>query len=203
MKKSWLITKESFDTLLAFLNPDRDLAADEYERIRKKLVAFFECRGCHFPEDLTDVTINRVAKRISEGVEIHTTKPSAYFFGVAYKVLQESWSDPSVKSLSLDDSSSQIRLIEKLTASGEAEAPPPAPDREMECLEQCLEQISSANRKLIIQYYQNVGGAKIRHRKQLAGQLGISGNALRIQALRIRKRLEQCVTDCLEQSSDT
>ena len=41
--------------------------------------------------------------------------------------------------------------------------------------------------------------AKIVHRKELAGRLGIAVNALRIKAHRIRVSLQVCVENCLGQ----
>ena len=196
-KKRWELTKEDLDSLLNALNPERELAAIEFEMIRERLIAFFECRGCHTPEDRTDITIYRVAKQISDGTKIRTGKPLNYFLGVAYKVLHEYWRDPSRKVESLDDPSVQEFLSQDNTKVRETEALPSAQEQEMDCLEQCLESLPSADRELIIRYYQNEGKAKIKNRKRLAEQLGIQINALRIRALRIRKSLEECVGERL------
>ena len=198
-KKRLELTKEDLDSLLNALNPDRDLAAIEFELIRKRLIAFFECRGCHTPEDCADITIYRVAKQISNGTKIHTGKPLSYFFGVAYNVLHEYWRGPSRKVESLDDPSVQELLSQNNTEVKETEALPAA--QEIDFLEQCLESLPSADRELIIQYYQDEGKAKIKKRKSLAEQLGIQLNALRIRALRIRKRLEECVGERLRRLS--
>ena len=83
------LTPEGFDALLAQLNPDRERAGEIYETIRRKLVRLFEWRGCGSPEDLTDETINRVARRLAEGVELRSSDPYGYFCGVAHLVYKE------------------------------------------------------------------------------------------------------------------
>ena len=63
MKTEWILTKESFDTLLAWLDANPDAAARKYEQIRTRLIKIFVCRGCLESEDLADETIDRVARR--------------------------------------------------------------------------------------------------------------------------------------------
>ena len=70
---------------------------------------------------------------------------------------------------------------------------------EFECLEQCLDELSSDSRKLVLEYYQHEKHAKIHHRRRLADELGIAANALRIRAHRMRRALRECVHNCLEE----
>src|SRR5690349_2354142 len=58
------IDRSAFDELLSWLAPDPDAAGQQYELIRRKLIALFRCRGCLSPEDLADETINRVIKKL-------------------------------------------------------------------------------------------------------------------------------------------
>jgi hypothetical protein len=46
MKKGWVLTQELFDTLLGWLDPDRERAGDKYETVRIRLIKVFTCRGC-------------------------------------------------------------------------------------------------------------------------------------------------------------
>jgi DNA-directed RNA polymerase specialized sigma24 family protein len=62
-----------------------------------------------------------------------------------------------------------------------------------------MEQLTSDNRQLVLQYYQDEKRAKIEHRKRLAEGLGIALNALRIRAHRIRLNLLECVQQCLQE----
>ncbi|HSE96730.1 MAG TPA: hypothetical protein VLD57_00580, partial [Blastocatellia bacterium] len=58
----------------------------------------------------------------------------------------------------------------------------------------------SPDRKLMLQYYQDERRAKIDHRIDLARQMGVSLNTLRMRTHRIRQKLQKCVIDCLKQS---
>src|SRR6266498_451331 len=69
-RQKWTLTQEAFDKLLLSLDSDRNSAGAIYSETRGKLTRFFEWRGCPFPEDHADETINRVAKRLVEGEEI-------------------------------------------------------------------------------------------------------------------------------------
>lgn len=83
LKKEWVLTREAFDKLLACLDRDRERAAEKYEEIRNALITFFEHRGCLSPQEYADETINRVARRLSEGKEIYANNAASYFYGVA------------------------------------------------------------------------------------------------------------------------
>jgi DNA-directed RNA polymerase specialized sigma24 family protein len=71
-------------------------------------------------------------------------------------------------------------------------------EAEYQCLEACLGNVSGETRDLVVRYYEMEGQAKIERRKQLAVELGIAVNALRIRAHRIRLGLQRCVRNCLE-----
>src|SRR5881392_2187662 len=83
----WTLTQEAFDKLLHALDGDRERAGNIYQETRSNLIRFFEWRGCPFPEDHADETINRVAKRILEGEKI--LNPAGYYLGVARMLLLE------------------------------------------------------------------------------------------------------------------
>lgn len=174
------LTPENFNDLLRFLGSDRDEAGKTYEAIRHRLLKIFTCRGCTQPEELADETINRVASKIPEIAGTYVGDPALYFYGVSRKVFFE-WL--------------KKRPIPK--------AVPPVPsseerELEFECLEKCLEKLTSRNRDLILEYYRTEEAGKIEHRRVLASRLGIGLNALRIRAHRIRNNVEGCVSDCLE-----
>jgi DNA-directed RNA polymerase specialized sigma24 family protein len=196
------LTPEGFDALLTQLSPDRDRAGEIYETIRRKLVRLFEWRGCGSPEDLTDETINRVARRLAEGVELRSSDPYGYFCGVAHLVYKEV----------LRRASREHRAI--VEGGG---WPPPAfddggerSDRRLDCLRRCLGQLAPEQRDLVLRYHQGKsnqgksgqgknepGENNIRNRQKLADEAGIPMNALRIRVHRLRRKLESCVHACL------
>ena len=182
-KKGWDLSQEAFDQLLFWLNPDREAAGTKYEEIRRRLIKIFTCRGCLTPQDLADDTINRVAKRVSEIAPSYVGDPALYFLGVAHNV-----------------------CLEYFRKKPEPEPPPPDDPSEQkekvdECLEECMQRLTPKTRELILDYYREEKHSKIDHRKELAQQLGIAMNALRIQAHRIRAKLQECVFDCLKQGA--
>jgi hypothetical protein len=69
-KKQWVITQDSFDKLLALLDPDRERAGEQYEKIRRKLVKHFLKRRCAHADECVDETFNRVAQKIFEGNKV-------------------------------------------------------------------------------------------------------------------------------------
>ena len=179
-KKQWELTQESFNQLLGWLNTDPDQAGKKYEEIRFRLIKIFTCRGCLVPEDLADETFNRVAKRVPEIAATYVGDPALYFFGVANNVHLEF-----------------LRRKRDPVPPRRPELPQES-ELEYQCLEQCMQRLSSRSRELIMQYYQDEKRAKIDHRKELAEKLGIALNALRIQAYRIRASLQECVFQSLQ-----
>ena len=182
MNKSWVLSQESFDALLDWLGPERDQAGNRYEEIRTRLIKIFTCRGCHEPEDLADETINRVTSRLQDIQGQFQGDRAKYFYGVANKVHLE-----YLRRKQLQDVAAPA--IDSLTV-----------EIEFTCLEECLDHLSSENRKLVLQYYQSERKARIEQRKSLAKELGIRLNALRIRAHRIRATLQECVQNCLDRN---
>jgi DNA-directed RNA polymerase specialized sigma24 family protein len=171
MHKNWVMSHESFDGLLEWLDSDRDKAGIKYEQIRTGLIKFFNCRTHCEAEDLADETINRVSSRLHEVKSQVTGERARYFFGVARKV--------------------QMEYLRRKTP----QAPPQssADSRPVEVEYRCLEEC-------IGKYYAADGRQKIEQRKLLAEKLGIAPNALRIRAYRIRAALQKCLERCVEES---
>lgn len=182
MKKNWVLSQESFDALLDWLDSNREQAGIKYEEIRRRLIKIFTGRGCVDSEDLADETINRVTSKLDEIENEFTGDRARYFYGVANKVLMEYLrrKPPQPPPLLASDSNRA--------------------EQEYRCLEQCIARLSDENRELLLEYYGAEGKAKIEKRKQLAEKLGIAPNALRIRAYRIRLALQECVENCVERS---
>src|SRR5947207_1372396 len=184
VRPRWALTQEAFDRLLASLGGNRESAGEHYLETRGKLVRFFEWRGCPFPEDHADETINRVAKRLVEGETI--LNPAGYCFGVARMLLLE------INKASLR----QQQALEELSESPITTNEPDEPDARVDRLRQCLRQLFPDDRELILQYYHGEKGVKIDCRKKLAERFGVSSNTLRMRVLRIRENLQRCFENC-------
>ena len=175
------IDQTTFERLLFWLNPDRDLAAQKYETIRRRLVEIFASRGFSDAEGLADETIDRVCSKVEKVSEGWVGDPAYFFLGVARKIM-------------LEKSKAAKNIL-----------PPPEPDedenerRELEdrCLEKCLAMFSQADRQLILKY---VDGKK-KERRELAQRLELTPNALRLRVHQIKKTIRPCVADCLEQKT--
>jgi DNA-directed RNA polymerase specialized sigma24 family protein len=184
IRRRWALTQEAFDSLLAALNEERNKAGEIYIEIRSNLIRFFEWRGCPFPEDHADETFNRVAKRVVEGEEIRN--PSSYCVGVARMLLLEINKERAREQLALGE----------IARSDSVYSPDTDTETRIECLRSCLRDLPTDNRELIVGYYQGEKSAKIQNRKQLSERLKIPGNTLRMRALRLRERLQDCVENC-------
>ena len=185
MSKEIVLTEELFEELLVWLDPDREIAGQKYENIRRGLVKIFINNGRHCVEDLADETINRVAIKLNQIKDDYHGDHCLYFYGVAKKIVHEDRRRTPVPlpvPLPIPDGNSDDDI-----------------EAEYECLDMCLEQLTRENRELILQYYQDEKRVKIDHRRRLAAKLGIPLNALRIRAYRIRNSLELCVRQCLVQ----
>ena len=173
------LSQEAFFRLLTRLNADPLLAGEEYEKLRARLIYFFERKGCRISAELSDETINRVARRMGEGLEIKDVFKFSY--GVARLVLLEHWNDPKREWDQLDE-----RLSSPKSDRG-------SDNHRLECMEKCLRALPPEDRDLIVK---NCSRDK-RGKEDLASSLGLTINALRIRVFRIRTRLQECREKCL------
>jgi DNA-directed RNA polymerase specialized sigma subunit len=73
-------------------------------------------------------------------------------------------------------------------------------EKEDWCLTQCLGNLPESERKLFELYFQGEKRVRINRRKQLAVELMLTANALRIRAYKLRKEMHQCLVTCLSQT---
>ena len=181
------LTAEAFQKLLDRLDPDEERAGERYEELRRTLTRFFEWRSAPFPEEHTDETLDRVARKLDEAVDIKNL--GGYCYEVARLVFLESLKghDRKRSSLSAD-------LLDRST--------PDTDDDQLQqfrlaCLDSCLRALPHDSRELILDYHQD-GIGRMGRRKVLAARLGLQRDALANRAQRVRNRLEVCVSSCLD-----
>lgn len=167
-------SQQAFDKLLAWLDPDRETAGEKYNKIQSKLIGIFACFGCD-AEDLSDKTFNVVISKIDWLTENYVGNPALYFYGVAKRI-----------------------YLEQLAKKPRPIIPPPDNCSEEEeqmhdCLEKSLDELSAADKKVVLQYHEGEKQEKINNRAKLARELGISRNALRIKVYRLHAGLRQRV----------
>jgi len=189
MARDSAIPPESFDEILAWLNPDRDVAASIYVQLREDLTKLFIWNHSPDPEGSTDEVFDRVAKKVHQLRQTYVGDPKLYFYGVARNIIKE--------------------LPKKIRSQTSLQGTEPATDprRETEqetaamredCLRSCLQKLSQDKRDLILAYYARDKQAKIDHHKEMAQRLGIKVETLRVNAYRIRETLEKCIGRCLD-----
>lgn len=176
------LTPEAFGKFLRWLSNDDEQAVREYQLIRKKVVRYFVQKSCPDPDQMFDEMVDIIVGKIDACADI--TSPLAYCFGVARNVWRQNLRENKSVVLEWDVASPQH------PDSNEHE-------RELQCLERCVDRLPFNDRDVITRYHQGQGLEKIETRKLLANGLG-GMNALRIKMCRIRKDLRRCVLDCLE-----
>ena len=177
------ITAEDFARLLARLHPDAEQAGQEYERLRRALLKFFDWRGAWLPEECADETIDRLARKLEQTAVENVPN---YAHGIARLVLLERRRWPVVSSIE--------GVKDGITA-----AIPPEPEEDngrLDCFDRCLDELSAEHRTLLLRYYEGERQAKISGRRRLAASIGVTDSALRNRVQRLRERLEACVRRC-------
>ncbi|MBL8175648.1 MAG: hypothetical protein JNK48_13325 [Bryobacterales bacterium] len=187
--QSWEIDRDALARLLAALDPDPARAALCYEELRQKLIRFFEWERSEMPDRDADETLNRVARRLAEGVEMRS--PGAFAHGIARFILREQAAAAKRKERALAEFVAQPRM-----------EPNPQDQALHNCLEHCLASLPPEARWLLEKYYSGAAGEQIPNRRALAEELRLGANALRNRVLRLRARLESCLNDCTKKHSD-
>jgi hypothetical protein len=174
-----------YEALLEWLAPGKPAESRRiFERIRGSLIRILASRGCPVPEDLADEAIERVARKAPELAKSYVGDPALYFHAVVRNVHRE-----------------YVRRRKPTTLDHEVPAVVQMDDtaeRNSRCLDRCLRTLSGVDQSLILDYYSRDRADKVAMRKRMAMQIGAGLNALRIRAYRIRERLFECVTHCLE-----
>ena len=174
------LDRQTFHSLLQALAPDFEEAGHTYEATRACLIRFFETCQCFPADELADETLDRVARRIYEGVTI--TDLRRYALGVARRV------------------ASEYRKTLRVATSLPYFLPQSAPHEEdrlsaqLDALERGLERLPGTERDLVLSYFRQEGAP--RSRRQLSQEFGLSRVALRVRVHRIRKKLEVMLADC-------
>ena len=184
MKRERDPTPAEFEKFLAWLDPERDEAARQFERIRKRLIQIFIARGCIDAEMLSDEVINRVCVRI-EQVKLNYPDPLRCCVGFVDNVHREYLRDERKKD-NVNWPPSRRSTVEL--------------EREDTCLNECLDELTTSDRQLVERYFQGEKGIRIAGRRRLALERKLTSNALRIQAFKLRKKLRSCFNACLQRA---
>jgi len=191
------LTKEKFDRFLAWLRPDRDLAGEKYEVIRRGLTKYFARQTCHgyfncpHADELTDETINRVVSKMDEVTDQYC-EPERRIFAFAKYVRMEhlrNMEPESLRPVFADQTDDRLEVAREK-------------ERRAHCHGQCLGQLSKKDRYFITEYFNYSGQERIERRRKLATELEITQDNLAVRALRLRRSLHDCLLKCLQIMSD-
>lgn len=175
------LTTEIFANLLNLFSGDPDTAAVEYTRLHEALIRYFETKGVSEPHLAADETIDRVAEKLSQSAEIKDI--FKYAFGVARYVALENYRRERF-ALRVAD-----QWLSKAMAATET-------DGDFEVLRDCFRGLYPKEQRLLLEYYSaELEKGKAEFRRQLAEREKVSLNTLRIRVSRLRKRLEDCLSD--------
>lgn len=188
MARDSALPPESFEEILAWLNPDREVAGAMYVQLRHDLAKLFLWRRCGDPEGMTDEVFDRVSKKVHDVRPTYVGDPRLYFLGVANNLIKENF-----KKLKTHVPLEEVDLTLQQTTERE-----PEDEAIYDCLQLCLQKLNTETRAMILAYYAKEKQAKIDHRSELAERLGISVETLRVRVYRIRVSLEECIERCLK-----
>ncbi len=187
------LTAVQFDELLRRLDGRVERAGEKYETIRWKLVKFFQWSSCVAAEDLADVTLNRVARKLtSEGDTIQNIESFAW--GVAKKIRHEA-RKKDVKTIYLPDLTDQNTMSDA-GATTAALHKKIQTQQQLRHLHHCLQRLPAEDRTLFVAYRLDKGHYK-ENRNNLAKRFGLTAGALRVRIIRVREKLEACMARCL------
>jgi RNA polymerase sigma factor (sigma-70 family) len=167
---------EAWHQFLALLSPDRAGAAARYRDLRRRLVDLFRWRGLAGADDLADEALERAVKSVAAGDEIRSI--TGYVCGIANR-------------LALEAARREAKVV-PLSEQTDRQIADEDGRQRLDSLERCLERLPTQTRQMLLRYYA-VGPERIGDRRQIADELGIGLNALRIRMHRLRATLETCL----------
>jgi DNA-directed RNA polymerase specialized sigma24 family protein len=186
------LTPAAFSRLLEWLDDGTDSRGEAYLEMRRRLVAYFDRRNRPSADTLADETLDRVGKTLEKSGSIAVTPPARYCYVVARFVLLEDIRRAR-RNVPFDEARGPITNGSGTAADADEEL---TRERCLACLDRCLLKLRPEQRELIVEYYRDAKRQKIDRRRELAGRLGITMNALAIRVCRLRDSLEACVGTC-------
>jgi DNA-directed RNA polymerase specialized sigma24 family protein len=133
---------------------------------------------------------DRVSRKLKKGEvsESYEGDKVFYFLGFARNIRHEYYKEPKLNEL-------PTPIVEPEENKNDPDA-----EEELECLDQCIDELPNEKRRLVIEYYLFEKAEKIEHHKKLATQLGIDIKVLRLRVHRTREQLRPCIEACLRRS---
>lgn len=190
-----MLTSETFERLLAWLDADRERAGEKYRHIHRTLIQIFVWNRCTDAEAWADEVVDRVVEKLPELAADYKGNPALYFYGVAKRAANECRREQFAHeplSPTMDPPAPEVGSEEE-ELSEEEKTPSPLG----ECTAGCMAGLKRAERKLLQRYYLWRGQKKIDAHRDLAEEMGLKPGALRVKVHRARAKLDECIVDCM------
>jgi len=184
-RPKWQLSGNAFNGLLDSLAADREEAGEAYLQLRRNLVRFFEARGFSSSDDHADQVLDRLARKLESGEPIENT--STYALGIARMYVLELRKSPDSKV------TNDLPEVPTLPNTDDEDG-----ERQLACVDECLEKLPADHKQLVLSYYKGRTSEKIQNRRRLSADLGIAPHALRNRMVRLRDKLESCISMCLK-----
>jgi DNA-directed RNA polymerase specialized sigma24 family protein len=192
MAKHGEMSQDDFYRLLQWFGPDRDASAKKYLEAHGNLTRYFRFNYCECPEDLADEVMNRVASKLPplwQG-RSHTD----VLLGFARFVLLEYLRAREV----FVDSPSQGEEVFGADPTGIEASAAEEKERRSRCFDSCLAKLPEGDIQLLVNYHRYELEAKSVYRRAMAEERGITLNALRLRACRLKSAVGDCVRLCCQ-----
>ena len=154
MKKGWTPTKDAFRQFLGWLDEGVESGGEKYLEIRRRLVLYFDRKGCIAPDELADETLSRVANKLQEQGEITDLSPAHYCYVTARFVFLEHLRQPEHKHKSVEQLAHASGAQFERSVSGGSAVRDNMEDKKeelLDALERCLNSLAPADRELILE----------------------------------------------------
>lgn len=188
----WQLTPESFQALLAALDRHEARAVVRYQRLHQRLVFFFMRHRAIHPEDLADICLNRLARKLLDSQNIDNQNSDsqrienieAFTLGIARMVLRE-------------DQAGHLRTQRAFSEWTRNKSLPVATSHEdgekLDIMERHFSSLPESVREMLSSYHLGRGVARIERRQRLAQDLGITIGALRKRVFDLQAQLRHKV----------
>lgn len=196
------LSKEAFETLLAWLGAERERAGEKYATLHQKLVTYFLRSGFSSPETYADEVFNRIARRLSapgESREILTDDPEKFALGIARMMVAFEWKRQQERKESSFEEWMEAGGENKKTTGDLAEeyVVTEQKQRQDKCLNKCLGKLTADERALLTAYYEFDGQVDHPSHAALAERYGLTRTGLRTRVRRIKEKVRACVQRCV------
>ena len=199
--QDWVQNENARLKLLDWLDQGANSDGQRYAEVCRRLELYFDRKNCVGSSDLAEETLHRVARKVAENGDLSAVDRLQYCFDVAKYVFLEALRDarraPFYRAVSgANPNGSPGQSVGHSTVENTSEYKLNVAD----CLQRSVENLSRAERDLIVEYYRGPQRGQVERRAILATRLGVSASTLSTGASSIRQRIETAVQGCQKKS---